>query len=140
MSIDVEALVILLEDAINDEAITQDHLDRVEQYLDRLFSSSGIDIGFTRHFLDRVNDARNGQPITIADLIDIFQKAYRKFNKGKSLIGIGMDAEAVLTDMDSDINIPFVISWNRRERELSIVSKTVMRKKNFHTPDQLFRV
>ena len=36
-------------------------LDQIEKYADRLFASIGIDVEFTRHFLDRVNDLRKPQ-------------------------------------------------------------------------------
>lgn len=39
--------------------ITQADLDAVEKYADRVFAKVGIDVEFTRHFLDRANDARN---------------------------------------------------------------------------------
>ena len=47
------------------ENITFSDLKRIEQYADRLFNAVGIDIAFTRHFLDRVNDARNQRDIKI---------------------------------------------------------------------------
>ena len=43
-------------------------------------------------------------------------------------------AEAVIKDMKTDINVPFVL--NLRRGELELVAKTVMRKKNFKTPDR----
>jgi hypothetical protein len=39
--------------------ITKSDLDQVEKFADRLFAKVGIDVEFTRHFMDRVNDARN---------------------------------------------------------------------------------
>ena len=50
------------------------------------------------------------------------------------------DKEAV-HDSESDINIPFVMKWDRENNELDMIAKTVMRKKNFQTKDlQEFRV
>lgn len=34
--------------------------------------------------------------------------------------------------------MPFAIDFNPRTRELELVSKTVMRKRNFHTPSKRF--
>jgi hypothetical protein len=48
---------------------------------------------------------------------------------------MGPDAEAVIKDMRSDVNLPFVLNWDNNNKELDLVAKTVMRKKNFHTPD-----
>ena len=39
--------------------ITRSDLNQIERYADRLFAKVGIDVEFTRHFLDRVNDERN---------------------------------------------------------------------------------
>jgi hypothetical protein len=44
---------------------------------------------------------------------------------------LGPDAEAVLNDMQTDINMPFVLKWDGKE--LDLVAKTVMRKSNFAT-------
>ena len=49
--------------------LTVKDLDTVEKYADKLYKSLGVDVEFTRHFLDRVNDARNIKQITIAELI-----------------------------------------------------------------------
>lgn len=51
---------------------------------------------------------------------------------------LGPDAQAVMKDLETDINIPFVLNWNGEELEL--VAKTVMRKKNFTTPNKEFTV
>ena len=45
------------------EEITKNDLNQIEKYADKLFAAVGIDIEFTRHFLDRVNDDRNKKPI-----------------------------------------------------------------------------
>ena len=45
--------------AQSEKEIKKSDLDQVEKYADRLFASLGIDVEFTRHFLDRVNDQRN---------------------------------------------------------------------------------
>ena len=37
------------------EEITKNDLNQIEKYADKLFAAVGIDIEFTRHFLDRVN-------------------------------------------------------------------------------------
>ena len=41
------------------EDITQTQLNQIETYADRLFKAVNIDINFTRHLIDRVNDKRN---------------------------------------------------------------------------------
>ena len=100
-------------------------------YADRLYKAVGIDVEFTRHFLDRVNDARNQKQITVSELIRMFKQSFKKY--GKKIAQLGPDAEAVLNDTQTDVNMPFVLNWNGKE--LDLVAKTVMRKKNFSTPD-----
>ena len=116
--------------------VTQNQLDTLESVLDKVFSKVGIDVEFTRHFIDRVNDERNVKPISIKELGMLFKKEFIKY--GKPIAQLGPDAEAVMKDLSSDINVPFVLNWNGEELEL--VAKTVMRKKNFTTPNKEFTV
>ena len=122
---------------INEE-ITQQDLKTIESYADKLFKTVGIDISFTRHFLDRVNDARNVGQITADELTALFRKTYEKH--GKKILKLGPDAEAVIADMASNVNMPFVLKWDRDSEELDLVAKTVMRKKNFMTSNQKLSV
>lgn len=115
--------------ASKDKKITQSDIDQLERYADRLFASVGIDVEFTRHFMDRVNDARNKTQITPAELTRLFKQSYKKY--GKKIAKLGPDAEAVLNDMRTDINMPFALKWDGKE--LDLVAKTVMRKSNFST-------
>ena len=121
-----------LNAATGDAKISKSDLDNVEKYADRLYKSVGIDVEFTRHFLDRVNDARNKKQITVAELIRMFKQSYKKY--GKKIAALGPDAEAVLNDMQTDVNMPFVLKWDGKE--LDLVAKTVMRKPNFATSNQ----
>jgi len=116
---------------LSEQEITKSDLDGVEKYADRLYKSVGIYVEFTRHFLDRVNDARNKKQITVAELIRLFKQYYKKY--GKKIAKLGPDAEAVINDMQTDVNMPFVLKWDGKE--LDLVAKTVMRKKDFKTPD-----
>lgn len=120
------------------EDITQAQLDSLESKIDQAFGNLGIDVNFTRHFIDRVNDARNKEPISIEELARLFAKEYKRW--GKPIAQMGPDKEAVLKDLESDINIPFVMKWDRENNELDMIAKTVMRKKNFQTRDQEFPV
>ena len=112
------------------EDITASDLEQVERYADKLFAAVGIDVEFTRHFHDRVNDKRNMKPITTAELIGIFKRTYKRH--GKRIPMLGPEAEAVIKDMKTDINMPFVINIDRKGM-LDLVAKTIMRKKNFKT-------
>tara|TARA_R110000782_G_scaffold72171_1_gene144587 strand:+ start:1001 stop:1699 length:699 start_codon:yes stop_codon:yes gene_type:complete len=118
--------------------ITQAQLNALENALDKIFSKVGIDVEFTRHFVDRVNDERNMTQITLRELGQLFAKTYQKY--GKPIAQMGPDAEAVLKDMASDVNVPFALEWNKSTGMLELIAKTVMRKKNFKTPDREFAV
>ena len=119
------------------EDVTKGELDQIEKYADKLFAAVGIDVEFTRHFLDRVNDERNKKPINTAELIRLFRLTYKKY--GKKIPKMGPDAQAVIHDMETDINMPFVLNIDRSGM-LDLVAKTVMRKKDFKTRNQKLRV
>ena len=112
--------------------LTSKDLDTVEKYADKLYKSLGVDIAFTRHFLDRVNDTRNVKQITVAELIRLFKQSFKKY--GKQIPKLGNDAQAVLNDIKTDINMPFVLKWDGKEFEL--IAKTIMRKKDFKTSNK----
>ena len=119
------------------EEVTQRDLDNVEKYADKLFAKVGLDIEFTRHFKDRVNDERNKKPITPAELIRLFKQTYKKY--GKKISPMGAGAQAVIHDMQTDVNMPFVLQRDR-DGMLDMVAKTVMRKKDFKTSNQKLKV
>ncbi len=111
------------------ENITKSQLDALETYADKLFAKLGIDIEFTRHFLDRANDKRNIKPISIPELMGMFKRLHKKH--GKPLSKVDNDFDAVVKDFNSNINIPFAI--NVTPNDIDLVAKTVMRKKDFKT-------
>ena len=119
------------------EFVSKQDLDQVEKYADKLFAVVGIDVEFTRHFLDRVNDTRNKKPISTAELIRLFRLSYKKY--GKKIPEMGPKAQAVIHDMETDINMPFVLNIDRSGM-LDLVAKTVMRKKNFKTSNPKLEV
>jgi hypothetical protein len=111
------------------EYITPAVLKSVENYADDLFSDVGIDVEFTKHFLDRANDPRNGVDITPEELISLYKKAHDKY--GNNLSHLKTGSERVVNDVQTDINVPVVL--NKRGKEAEMVNMTVMRKKNFLT-------
>ena len=103
-----------------ERSVTKSDLSQIEKYADNLFAKVGIDVEFTRHFVDRVNDERNKKQISVAELVRIFNKAYQKY--GKAIARLGPDAEAVMKDMRTDINMPFVLKLMRNGM-LELVAK-----------------
>ena len=128
------------EDEVYDlyEFVSQSDLNQIEAYADRLFSKVGIDVEFTKHFLDRVNDERNKKPITPAELTRLFKQVYKYH--AKPIAQMGPDAEAVMKDMRTDVNVPFALQWDKDNQELDLVSKTVMRKSDFKSSNRDFAV
>ena len=116
------------------EEVSFSELNQVERIADALWSQLGVDIKFTRHFFDRVNDERNREPITADELINLFKKEYKKYGK----VIASLDDEAVMKDIITKINLPFVIKDRGDSKQL--VAKTVMRKANFLTPNHIYAV
>lgn len=118
------------------EDITQQELFTVERFADSMWSKYGVDVQFTKHFMDRVNDPRNQPPIYVDDLIDLFRKAYQQ--QGQHIAQLPDQAQSVMRDMITQLNLPFVIVDGYRSKKL--IAKTAMRKKNFGTSNQVFSV
>ena len=124
-------------DKVFSEDVTQSQLNDLEKFGDRLLAKFKIDIEFTRHFADRMNDTRNKPAITVAEL----QKVFKKIAKRKAVeIRQNPDSEAVLKDMQADLNLPIVINYNKDKDEYEVVNKTIMRKKNSGTSDKVIKV
>jgi len=121
-------------DYLNEEKqITKKVLDQLEYYIDKMFASLNIDVEFTKHFFDRINDPRNIKQITAEEIAKLFKDTYRKH--GQKIPKLGPGAQAVVNDMQTDINMPFILKWDSQNNEFDLVAKTIMRKKNFTTPN-----
>jgi len=139
-SVNAQAKLMALCAKNNPEAakkVTQQDLNHLEKMLDNLFKGLNIDIEFTRHFLDRVNDARNKKDITVAELEELFRKAYSLH--GRTLTTKPDDFQAVIKSVSSNINVPFVLNLNKKGM-IELVAKTVMRKADFKTPNPELKV
>jgi hypothetical protein len=132
--------LILLENGETCPVITQQHMKAFEKIVDRLFDKFGIDFDFTRHFRERMSDGRNNPCIDIKELATIIQKIYMKKKKGTNILSKHKDAEVVIKDMQSDLNMPIAIEYDRKNDELKVIAKTIMRKKNFRTPNPVVTV
>jgi len=129
---------LLRENLIKEYYVTSSELKNLENELDKLFQEVGIDVEFTRHFLDRVNDERNKKEITIDELRNIFKAIYVQYKE--ELVKYKDGFEAVFKNNPTDINIPFTISWDGENQELDLINKTIMRKKNFSTSNKILYV
>jgi hypothetical protein len=124
------------EDMLNEETqcalITREDIRELEKFADSLLKDYGIDVEFTRHFGDRMSDERNTPCINVKELKDFFRKVYN--NKGMKIKG-NRGIEAILKDMQKSLNMPVVIDY--RDGEVELTFKTIMRKKNFSSPNKV---
>ena len=124
------------ENMLNEEnecaLITREDIRELEKFADSLLKDYGIDVEFTRHFGDRMSDERNTPCINVKELKDFFRKVYN--NKGMKIKG-NSGIEAILKDMQKNLNMPVVIDYRNGEVELTF--KTIMRKKNFSSPNKV---
>lgn len=116
------------------EEVSQKQINDLEKFGDRLLNKFDIDIEFTRHFADRMNDSRNKPEIKVAELQKLFKKIAK--NKGTN-IKKHNNAEVVLKDIQSDLNLPVAIKLKNGEFE--VVNKTIMRKKDFKTSNPVVK-
>lgn len=119
-----------------DPEITMSQMKDFEKFVDRMFEKYKIDFNFTKHFGDRMNDTRNAPKIKLKELADLIKKIYAKHGnplKGKA------GAEVVIKDLQSDLNMPIAIEYDSAKDEIDVIAKTIMRKKNFTTPNQVIK-
>lgn len=116
--------------------VTASQMKDFEKFVDRMFEKYKIDFDFTKHFAERMNDERNAPLINIKELAATIKKIYAK--QGNPLKGHA-GAEAVVRDIQSDLNIPVAVKYDEKNDEIDVVAKTIMRKKNFSTPNQVIK-
>lgn len=116
--------------------ITASKMKDFEKFVDRMFEKFKIDFEFTKHFGERMNDERNSPKIKLKELADLIKKIYAK--NGNPLKG-KPGAEMVVKDIQSDLNMPVVVKYDEKNDEIDIVAKTIMRKKNFSTPNPVVK-
>ena len=110
---------------------SQDQIKSLEKFADNLLDKFDIDIEFTKHFAERMSDGRNSPCIKIAEL----QQIFKKIEKDKAKKIKNAKDEAVLVDLQKELNLPFVIEIDDDD-EFVVRFKTIMRKKDFKTPDK----
>lgn len=118
------------------ELVTKQQLTDVEKFADALWGKLGIDVKFTKHFIDRLSDPRNGKEISAAELIRLFKKEYEQ--NGKAIKNIDAESEAVFMDLLTSVNLPFVMKDRGGKKEIDAM--TIMRKPNFKSDDPIYKV
>ena len=108
--------------------ITKGDVEFVDDMADRKLAPIEIDLS-GNHFFDRLNDPRNYPDISIEELEDFFDKLSDE--KEEFIEFLQQYRDVVVKDTETNINIPFMKMANKA------IAKTVMRKKNFQTPDKI---
>ena len=124
---DKEAVYSILS-GIN-EWVPEPEIDNIEDYADDVLNP--LDLKIPPHFVDRVNDRRNNPSIEADELYNFFDKLSDEKDDLEDLLDD--EGEIVATDSDTNINIPLA---KDNKRVNTIVAKTIMRKKNFLTPNK----
>ena len=78
-----------------------------------------IPLKITTHFVDRINDLRNVEPISIAEVADFFSKLLVK--RKKYLQDLPEGTAVQIVDLETDITIPF------KKIDGVIMATTIMR-------------
>src|ERR1041385_2369348 len=69
----------------SESPVTWSELAELRNHLDELWGKLGVDISFSHHFFDRVNDPRNKKQITIGELEKLFSDTYAKHGHSISI-------------------------------------------------------
>lgn len=120
--------------------ITPAHMKAFEQFVDKMFKKFKIDFDFTKHFRERISDTRNNPCIDLKEIADTIKKIYAKYQHGDNSLSKFVDAEVVIKDLQNDLNMPIAIEYDKKNDEIEVVAKTIMRKKNFRTPNPEIKV
>lgn len=113
---------------------------KIENFFDRVFAKFGIDLEFSRHFVERLSDTRNNPCISLREFAEMLKKIYEKKKNNKISLKKYKDTEIVIKDIQTDLNMPVAIEYDRKNDELVVIGKTIMRKKNFRTPNEILKV
>lgn len=125
-----DMLTAIIKERINftSDFISQDDVEFVDDMADRKLAPIDIDLS-GNHFFDRLNDPRNFPDISVEELEEFFDKLA---DEKEEFIGfLRKYKDVVVKDTESNLNIPFMKRANKA------IAKTIMRKKNFMTSNQV---
>ena len=114
--------------SFNADFISKGDVEFVDDMADRRLAPVDIDLS-GNHFFDRLNDPRNFPDISIEELEEFFDKLADE--KDDFIKFLKKYKDVVVKDTDTNINIPFMKMANKA------IAKTIMRKKNFKTPNKV---
>jgi len=108
------------------EDFDQQDVEDLDNLADRELNPIDVDLS-GNHFFDRLNDPRNRPEIDYLELEDFFTKLGD--NREEFINFLNKYKSVVATDNETNINIPFMKMANKA------IAKTIMRKRNFKTPN-----
>lgn len=112
------------------EKVSKQQVSDVEKFADKLFAKVGVDVDLSsKHFYERINDKRNDHEVTSAELVRLFRNLFKKH--GKLIGGMTPGIQGVITEINSNNNLPFMIKYDKKNKELDITIKTFMAKPDF---------
>ena len=127
----------MLTELVDSQEITKVQLNIIEKALDKLFKDVDVNIEFTKHFHDRLRDERNITPITVQELTKIYKEVHDKYGVKLGHATKGELIDLLIKSLQSMINIPVALTYNRKTDMVDMTAKTIMRKKDFKTHDKL---
>ena len=123
---------------IEDKEITKADLLAIMAYVKSSFAKHGLEFTFSKHFGARVNSLRNNEAITVQELNDLLQKTAEKY--GEKIAKWKGEKEAVIVGVKNDINMPFVMKYEKATKKLTLKVKTIIRKKGFTSSNKKLNV
>jgi hypothetical protein len=126
------------DEHLTKKEISRQQLKQIEDRLDQLFRKVGLDVKFSQHFSDRINHLRNEKQITVTEIISMFVEFYKKY--GQEVASHAPEFQAVISDISTLLNVPFVLQWDKKNKEMDVLAKTIMRKPDFTTSNPVFKV
>lgn len=106
------------------ELRTPAEVQALEQQLDHLMAPVGLDVEFSKHFIERLLGRE--QPVTVAEVVSSFDKLKKKYKQKLKGAKKKPGYEATLKDFDNDLNIVFGIQPGEPTPQL--INITLMRK------------
>jgi hypothetical protein len=107
---------------INELFMTESNSELARHYttaLNSRFAPHSIPIKITTHFIDRMGDPRNQEPITVGEIADFFSKLLIK--RKKFLQDLPDGTSVMIVDLETDITVPF------KKVNDTVIATTVMR-------------
>jgi len=102
-------------------------VQQLEVELDKLMRSVGLDVEFSRHFIERL--LGRDRSITGQEVIASFDKLKRKYKQKLLKYKKTPGHRAILKDFDSELNVIFGVQASRNKDKLpELVNITIMRK------------